>query len=890
MDPSLLLTPIRLATTVKLSSGAAAKPQPIAKGAPLAPWQTPVTLPDNERPSRLMSNRPLIDTKDPLVARAGGNKSFTAMFAAYQAMGRMLEAAEYATTGKADGIRSTLDSRFRSNVQQLVDFVSKAAITGVTVIGGIKQTSMTSTAFKPTAPTVYTGAKVTDNRDAAIAGLTGTEKFTVKVEKDGVPTDVLVDLAGATGPLTIDTVASYINAQLTAANVSTRVEVKRNNEFDYALVVVLGSGEKASFTPDAANTAPAIYLAGTSGVGDFGDGQLRKLDDLSAAAPTEGFLARISTEKSDTAKAIATDSQGNVYVLGATAGNLGGEVNRSGKLAGDVALSKYDASGKLIYTRMLGATADTDGLAITVDASDNVLIAGRTEAKLNNAAFGGLSDSFVTKFSAAGQELWTRQAGSVLGDAAMAITTDASGNVFLAGRVSGTVPGASASQGAEDAYLSKLDANGALQWSKQFGSGGNDQITGIKVDASGNVVVAGTMDGSGFVRKYADSATDDPPVWSVDLGMLGEGAATGLAIDDTGRVFVSGYTTAGTLNGSVAQGYGGGIDGFVTSIADGGGSASISYVSYLGGAGDDRATGLAAQGGAVYLTGDTTGSLGGQAQNGARDGFAAKFDAATGSMTWSKQFGGAFSTTGGGIALDTAGSSIVTKLGLSKEPYPRANDDLVVSTTSARADEYFTITVNGGISRKITLEAGDTFNRLAIKLNSVLGSAGRATVESGGNLKITAKEGSDLRIEAGANGKDLLTSLGMQPARLFGVPPKAPPSKVSAAVEAFIGSAGAEKKQTKGLMVYDLGLGSNLNLSSKKSAEEAVTVLKAAMRKMRDAFRYSVTGVDPNETKPTAGPASAYMQSKISAYANALSRLESGPSGGSATALGLFGI
>jgi hypothetical protein len=91
-------------------------------------------------------------------------------------------------------------------------------------------------------------------------------------------------------------------------------------------------------------------------------------------------------------------------------------------------------------------------------------------------------------------------------------------------------------------------------------------------------------------------------------------------------------------------------------------------------------------------------------------------------------------------------------------------------------------------------------------------------------------------------------------------------------------------------MVYDLGLGSNLNLSSKKSAEEAVTVLKAAMRKMRDAFRYSVTGVDPNETKPTAGPAPAYLQAKINAYNNALERLSSGPSGGNATALGLFGI
>jgi hypothetical protein len=891
IDSSLLLTPIRVTTTAKLSSGAAATPKPYAKDAPLAPWQTPVTLPDNQLISRLMSNKPIIDTRDPMVLRAGGNESYTAMFAAYQALGRMVEAADYAATGKADGIRKMLDSRFRDNVQRLVDFISQANIAGVTVIGGVKQGSITSTALKPIAPTVYTGAKVTDDRAAAIAGLTGTEKFTIRVEKDAVPTDVLIDLAGMTDTLNIDNVASYINAQLTAANVSTRVEVKRNSEFDYALAVVLGSNETATFTPDAANTQPALYVVGSSGVGDFGDGQLRKLDDLSAAAPTDGFLSRIATNENDTAKAVATDSKGNVYVLGTTAGDLGGEVNRTGKQSSDVALSKYDASGKLVFTRMLGATGDTDGLAIAIDASDNVVIAGRTETKLNSSALGGMSDSFVTKFNSAGQELWTRQAGSVLGDAAMAITTDASGNVFLAGRVSGTIPGATASQGGEDAYLSKLDANGMLQWSKQFGSAGNDQITGIKVDSSGNVVVAGTMDGNGFVRKYADAATDDPPVWSVDLGALGTGATTGLAIDDSGRIFVSGSTSAGTLNGGVAQAYSGGIDGFVTSISDAGTSAGINYVSYLGSAGDDRASGLAAAGGAVYLTGDTTRSIGGQALNGARDSFTAKLDATSGALTWAKQYGGTFSMTGGGIALDTTGTSVVTRLGLSAEPFPRANDDLVVSATSARVDEYFTIAVNGGVSRKITLEAGDSFTSLAIKINRVLGSAGRASVETGGALKIKAADGSDIRIEAGAKDRDLLASLGLQAARLFGVPPKPPASKVSAAVEAFIGSAGAKKNnKDAALHVYDLGLGSNLKLDSKKNAEEAASVIKAAMRKLRDAYRFSVTGVDPNETKPKPGPASTYMQAKISAYSNALQRLEGGFDSSSNTALSLFGI
>ena len=891
IDSNLLLTPLRPLTTATLSSGAAAKPQPIAKGAPLAPWQTPAAQPSDQLVNRLLSAKPLINLNDPLVARAGGNASYTAMFAAYQALGRILEAAEYATTNRADGLRTTINSRFKSNIAELMDFVSKAAISDVTVIAGIKQSAVSSTTIKPTTPTVYTGATVTTVREDAVPGLTGTEKFTIKIEKDGTSQDVLVDLAGMTSTLNLDNLASYINTKLTDAGVSARVEVTRKNETAYSLSVVLGLNEKATFTPDAANTEPALYLAGTSGGADFADGVLRKLDGLSAAAPAEDFLNRISTDKGDAAKAVATDSQGNVYVLGTTAGNLGGEVNRSGTLANDVTLSKYDAAGNLIFTRMLGATGDADGMAITVDANDNVLIAGRTEAKLDPSAFGGLTDSFVTKFSSTGQELWTRQAGAVLGDAAMAITTDASGNIFVGGRTQGVIPGATTSEGADDAYVSKLDANGALQWSKQFGTSGNDQVTGLKVDANGDLVVSGTMNGSAFVRKYADSATDDPPIWAVDLGSVGEGAATGLSIDDSGRIFVSGFTSTGTLNGSVAQAYGGGNDGFVTRIDDGGGSASISYVSYLGGTGDDRALGVAALGGNLYLSGDTTGSIGGQTQNGARDGFAAKFDAATGTLTWAKQFGGAFSMTGGGIALDTSGTSVVTQLGLSSEPYPREADGLVTSTSSARAGEFFSITVNGGITRKITLDAGDSYNSLSVKLNQVLGRAGRAAVSSTGALSITAVEGSDIRIEAGAKGRDLLASLGIEPTRLFGSPPFKPPSKISDAVESFVGGSLAPKeKKSAAAMVYDLGLSKGLNLSSKKDAEDAVSVVKSAMQKLRDAFRYSVTGVDPNQTKPSIASPNAYMQSKISMYSAALQRLESNQGSSQSSVLGLFGI
>jgi len=896
VDTSLLIRPLSILTTAKLSSGAAATPKPIAKDAPLAPWQTPTPRPESGIVSRLLSSKPIIDTKDPLVLRADRNKTYTALFTAYLALDRMQEAAQYATTRSADAIRNTLDKRFKSQIQELIKFISSAKIDGLTVIAGTKQASATSTVTPKAQPTTYSGATVSSVREDPIAGLTGTEKLTFSISKDGAAaTDIVIDLAQVSGTLNVDNVATYINAQLEAAQVGTRVEVNRKSESAYGLTVSQGSGEVLSIASEASSMQPAVYVAGTTGTGTFASGFLQKLEDVSGAVPTQAFFNRITAGTAATAGPVATDSDGNVYVVGSASGDVGGEANRTGSDASDVMLSKYDAAGNLVYQRLLGATADSKGLAITVDANDNVIVAGRTDATLNSASFGGATDSFVTKFDSEGQELWTRQAGSFLGDAAMTVSTDASGNVFLAGRVQGTMSSASGSQGGEDAYVTKLDSNGNLQYTKQFGTSSDDNVSAIKVDANGDVIVAGSSAGNGFVRKYAADDAGGTPIWAVDLGALGEGATTGLAIDDSGRVLVSGYTSGSGLNGTVAQAYQGGVDGFLTRIDDSGTSASISYVSYLGTAADDRALGVSTQGGNVYLTGDTGGSLDGQTLNGERDSYAARLDVATGTLGWSRQFGGTFGAAGIGIVVDPNGTSAATKLGFHEGTLIPESSRTVTSVTSARAGQYFTVSVNGGQERRITIGVDDSFSMLALKLNSVLGSAGRATAD-GGNLSIKAKTGADIQIGAGTGNLDALASLGLRPSRLFGAESTSSSSKVSAAVDRFIaGSLSSDKKKSAAANVYDLGLGDNLTLSDKKSADDALNVIKSAMRKLRDAYRFSVTGIDPNEkaAAPT-GPMSAYMQKQIAQYQTALSRIEgqTGTSTGSgqSSLLTLFGV
>ena len=189
----------------------------------------------------------------------------------------------------------------------------------------------------------------------------------------------------------------------------------------------------------------------------------------------------------------------------------------------DLYLRKFDGSGTEIWSRLLGATDDTTGFAIAIDANDNIVVAGQTQAELSSTAYGGNYDSFVTKFDQDGQELWSRQAQPYANDGAMALSVDSSGNVFVAGVTSAAIGSGVTHAGGSDAYITKLDSNGALVYNKQFGGTGDDRAMAITVDNAGNVFVAAENDGRIVARKYADSDLSQTPIWEVDLGAVGNG-------------------------------------------------------------------------------------------------------------------------------------------------------------------------------------------------------------------------------------------------------------------------------------------------------------------------------------------------------------------------------
>ncbi len=174
-----------------------------------------------------------------------------------------------------------------------------------------------------------------------------------------------------------------------------------------------------------------------------------------------------------------------------------------------------------------------------------------------------------------------------------------------------------------------------------FGGTAQDTITAVTVTSSFNIVVAG----------WGNSI--DLPTSSAVRAANGGGRPH----DDEADVHLP-----ATIGAAVTSG--GGVDAFVANFSPVGGR--LVSCSYLGGTGDDRAFGVAADSsGNIYVTGWTssanfpvTGAVQGSLR-GARDAFVAKLDSTGSTLIYSTYLGGSGVDTGNAIAVDSLGQAVI---------------------------------------------------------------------------------------------------------------------------------------------------------------------------------------------------------------------------------------
>lgn len=374
----------------------------------------------------------------------------------------------------------------------------------------------------------------------------------------------------------------------------------------------------------------------------------------------------------DEASSVATDAHGYAYVAGSTRGVIAPSAGAVGSAQGFVA--RIAGDGSVSWIRQFGAAAPVDATAVAANADEGVFVAGRMlrsrdhDDDVDDDV--GVFDAFVRKHASDGAERWVHQFGTEADDEVLGAAVDADGNVWLVGATAGDLAGAGA--GGVDAFVRKLDGDGLVLWTRQFGTAAEDVATGVAVDEAGNGFVVGFTSGAlgsahgaahgaasgaatdAFVRKYDPAGT---VLWTRQFGAgsasYGD-AAAGVAVDPTGRAVVVG-STAGVL--AVADGRGGGLlDAFVRTY---GASGDHVWTRQFGTDASDEARAVAVDArGRVFVAGSTLGAFEGFDGEGMRDVFVRGFDE-DGSDLWMRQLGTAGDDFAHGAGVDAAGRLIV---------------------------------------------------------------------------------------------------------------------------------------------------------------------------------------------------------------------------------------
>lgn len=912
-----------------------AKPKAVV---PTAPWASGTSTEPSALVKAALSGRKFVDEGASQTTLKGASGDYKKLFATYQALNTLSAiAARSAEKGVTDSELKRLQTALTKGLSEITSYTQNLDLEQGRLTAGSVMASDKSTVGVPKNVYSYVTDKIYSGQvDDEVPNFQGNVSFNMAVKKFGTTTNLTMDLSemGST-PRTMSNVVSFMNNKLKAGGFDTAFAVERTigeartvqvngqpvklpaTGDDFALRVKGDSTEQLTFT--ATTTSPAVYITTAAGDPDPDDDTKTKdavientLTKYSAAGGGQPggkvFSETLQGTISSVRKSI-TGADGSVYMLADVTKDVSGQVIKGDQ---DVALLKYDSAGHLLYARSLGATDSASGLSLAVSDDGSVAVAGSVTGRLQGAVNGPinsdsssttLTDSFVTRYDAKGDEQWTVRRGGMLEDEATALAFGSDGILYVGGRSKSDLPGSTtiASSGGYDSYLSAFatDVNGAPKalFTQKFGTSENDSVTDIAVNGS-QVIVGGKENGNAVLRSFAVSPTvvteNATTMTSAgvqvttlvtytksatltagavrDLGSLKGGDLAGLKIDG-GQLYVGGYTSNGALSvGNTTTAASGGSDGFVGRMSLDLADTSADTLAYYGGTGDETVTGMDVANGSAWLVGSAGKNLEGLETVGEKDGYVAQIDVATGAVSWSQRLTGKDGyATPTSVAVDKTGSSSLDVFGLPKGTMDFTQSERVVSATAARAGDTFQIrTRERGPLTTITIDAKDTLETLADKIKRASGFSAKVEMSSDGNsrkLKISpAYNTSTVEIVAGKGGTDVLSALGL----------------ASGVVRGTKTESGKTVSADGNGPVFGLQLSPELDLLSETGRKNASSVITRAMSSIRTAYREIADialGVDSSAASTSGkagGTVPAYLKNQISNYQAALDRLTGG--------------
>lgn len=322
--------------------------------------------------------------------------------------------------------------------------------------------------------------------------------------------DVTLDAAG--NPIVAGW--SYDNATLDNFNVPKSIFVAKLDGSTGAALWLTGcGGDIESHTSGVAigKNGSIVFAGFHSGTINCGDGP------HTIAAQREAFVSNLnpddgtanwtktypSTQYSE-ANALAVDPSGNIIVAGSFGGSLnlgGGGMTANGMNA---FLLHLTSSGVHISSSRLGDGSSQRVGGIAVGAQAALYIAGTFQGTIDMPGVGTLTNNtvphlFVLKQLAGGNFEWGWSSTMSKGDSASSVTTDSAGHPIVGLEFDGDIEVKGAiltnlgSSGSLDGLLLKLNDDGTVAWTRQFGDG---PVMSVATGADDSIATCGRVGAS----------------------------------------------------------------------------------------------------------------------------------------------------------------------------------------------------------------------------------------------------------------------------------------------------------------------------------------------------------------------------------------------------------
>lgn len=427
----------------------------------------------------------------------------------------------------ADGSATTADNDYQAVVAEAVSFVAAAPP------GPQTQTVTVQVNGDNTVELTEIFDLVLSNLDANSRDVTFAGGLLTETGQGTIENDDFAPVANAGGPYVIDEGDSLnLDASFSTdaddgfAGLTFRWDVDGDGDFDEnvftatptltwaqlnALDIPINDGPDGPRTIRVGASAGVFNVAASGG--GFNDVFFAKHDSAGSLV----WAGAVGTTGDDHGRAMVLNDSGEVYFAFDFAGSRPagtavdfdpgpGAFTVLSKGSYDVGVVKLDNAGNFIWGRVLGGSGQDGPFEVALDEAGDVYVAGRFDGTFDadpgpgtfNLTTGAAVAPFVTKLDEVGNFQWAAQLNE---GHAVAIEIDGD-DVWIGGNSFGTNdydPGPSTfnltSSGA-DAFLWRLDTNGAFTTAEVIGGTSDDSTNGIAADGLGGLYALGTFEGS----------------------------------------------------------------------------------------------------------------------------------------------------------------------------------------------------------------------------------------------------------------------------------------------------------------------------------------------------------------------------------------------------------